>query len=291
MMVCLLLYASCVGVFASRKIAWACARHLACMAMVGQERPDCRTISDFRTPPRAPCTEVLVQVGRWAGEAGLVQWGTVAPDGTKIQGHASRPKARSSGDRKKAVERLRDEREALVTAASQQDEAEDAALGSRRGDAFPAELARREQRWAPLEAARQRWEAQTQAAAEAERQRIGKQRRGQALKPVVERPEDKAQSQLTDPELHSMRTNNTGGEYGGNAPASVEAAGQIRVAWEVPDAPNDKQQAEPMAQATRAPLAQAGIALPQDEGGQAQAIPATLDHGYDSEAAAPALAD
>ena len=44
-----------------------------------------------------------------------------------------------------------------------------------------------------------------------------------------------------------------------------------------------------MAQATLATLSQAGIALPQDEEGKARAIPATLDTGYDSEAAAQAL--
>ena len=49
MMVCLLLSAYCVGVFSSRKIALACERHLAFLAMVGQDRPDFRTISDFRT--------------------------------------------------------------------------------------------------------------------------------------------------------------------------------------------------------------------------------------------------
>jgi len=88
-----------------------------------------------------------------------------------------------------------------------------------------------------------------------------------------------------------MRTNNKGWEYCGNAQASVDAACQIIVACDVTDAPNDNQQAEPMAQATRATLAQAGIALPQDEAGQAQAIPATLDDGYDSEAATQALED
>ncbi len=48
MMVCLLLYAYCVGVFSSRKIALACERNLAFLAIVGQDRPDFRTISDFR---------------------------------------------------------------------------------------------------------------------------------------------------------------------------------------------------------------------------------------------------
>jgi len=301
MMVCLLLYTYCVGVFSSRKIAWACERNLAFMAIVGQERPDFRTISDFRKQHLEPFKEVFVQVVRLAGEAGLVKLGKVATDGTKIQGNASRHKAMSYGYMQKAVERLREEIEALVTAAYQQDEAEDAALGSRRGDELPAELARREQRLATIEAAMQRLEAQAKAEAEAERQqraeaeaerqRTGKQRRGKALTPVVERPEDKAQSNFTDPELHIMRTNNKGWEYCGNAQASVDAACQIIVACDVTDAPNDKQQAEPMAQATRATLAQAGIALPQDEAGQAQAIPATLDNGYYSEAAAQALED
>ena len=46
-----------------------------------------------------------------------------------------------------------------------------------------------------------------------------------------------------------------------------------------------------MAQATLANLAQAGIERPKDASGEAQAIPATLDNGYESEAAAQALED
>src|SRR6266705_751820 len=156
----------------------------------------------------------------------------------------------------KEVERLREEREALVTAAYQQDEAEEAALGSRRGDELPAELARR-------------------TAAEAERQRTGTTRRGPAPKPVEETPDDKAQSNFTDPELHIMRTNNKGWEYCGNAQASVDGACQIILACDVTDASNDKQQAEPVAQATLATLTQAGIELPTDEAGATAAIPAT----------------
>ena len=53
--------------------------------------------------------------------------GHVATDGTNIQGHASRHKAMSAGERKKAGERRREDSEALVTYASQQAEAEEAA--------------------------------------------------------------------------------------------------------------------------------------------------------------------
>src|SRR5207302_604191 len=277
MMVCLLLYAYCVGVFSSRKIAWACERNLAFMAIVGQERPDFRTISDFRKQHLEPFKEVFVQVVRLAGEAGLVKLGNVATDGTKIQGNASRHKAMSYGYMKKAVERLREDIEALVTQAYQQDEAEDAALGSRRGDELPAELARREDRLARIEAAMRRLEAQAKAEAdaerkrradaEAERQRTGKTRRGQAPQPVEDTPDDKAQSNFTDPELHIMRTNNKGWEYCGNAQASVDGACQIILACDGTDASNDKQQAEPVAQATLANLAQAGIERPKDASG------------------------
>ena len=97
MMVCLLLYAYCVGVFSSRKMALACERNLAFMAIVGQERPDFRTISDFRKQHLEAFKEVFVQVVRLASEAGLVTLGTVSTDGTTIQGHASRHTAMSDG--------------------------------------------------------------------------------------------------------------------------------------------------------------------------------------------------
>src|SRR6266702_4598033 len=299
MMVCLLLYAYCVGVFSSRKIALACARNLAFLAIVGDERADFRTISDFRKLHLEACKEVFVQVVRLAGEAGSVKLGNVSTDGTKIQGNASRHKAMSYGYMKKAVDRLREEIEALVTQAYQQDETDDAVLGSRRGDELPAELARREDRVARIEAAMRHLEAQAKAAAQAERQcraaaeaerrRTGQKRRGKVPQPVVDTPDDKAQSNFTDPELHIMRTNNKGWDYCGNAQASVDGACQIILACDVTDATNDKEQAEPLAQATLATLAQAGIESPKNESGAAQAIPATLDNGYYSEVAVQAL--
>src|SRR5436309_5083737 len=121
MMVCLLLYAYCVGVFSSRKIALACERNLAFVAIVGTDRPDFRTISDFRKLHLEAFRDVFGQVLRVAAEAGLVKLGNVATDGTKIQGKASRHKAMSSGAMRKAADRWREDIEALVTQAHQQD--------------------------------------------------------------------------------------------------------------------------------------------------------------------------
>jgi len=162
---------------------------------------------------------------------------------------------------KKEVERLREEIEALVTQAFQQDESNEAALGSRRAEA------------------------------DAERERQGQKRRGRPPKPAEETPPDNAQMSFTDAKLHIMQTNNKGWDYCGNALASVDDAYQIILAGDVTDAPNDKQQAAPMACATLANLARAGIDWPTDEWGKPQAIPATLDNGYYSEVAVQALED
>ncbi len=296
MMTCLLLYAYCVGVYSSRKIARACERNLAFLALVGDDRPDFRTISDFRKLHRKALADLFTQVRRLAREAGLVQLGVLATDGTKVAGNASRHKAMSYGYLNKEVERLRVEIETLLQRAQDEDAAEDAVLGSRRGDELPAELQRREDRLATLLAAKQRLEEQARdeaeaerqrrAAAEAERQARGQKRRGREPKPITDTPDDHAQTNFTDPELKIMKTNNKGWDYCGNAQVVVDDVCQIIVACDVTAASNDKEQAVPLAQAALANLAAAGIARPTDAAGQAVAIPNLTDSGYYSEKAA-----
>jgi transposase len=299
LLVCLLLYAYCVGVYSSRKIAAACERNLAFLAIVGDDRPDFRTISDFRKGHLHVFADLFLQVLRLAAEAGLVRLGNLAFDGSKFVGQASRHKAMSYGYMKKEETRLRQEIEGLLRQAQDSDAQEDAALGSRRGDELPAELQRREQRLATIAAAKQRLEEQARAEAQAERQRraeaqaerqrTGQKRRGKEPKPVRDVPDDKAQTSFTDPELKVMPQSNKGWDYSGNAQISVDATCQIIVACYVTDAANDQQQAVPLAQATRANLARAGVALPLDAAGQPAKIPATLDSGYFSAAAVAGL--
>jgi transposase len=299
LMVCLLLYAYCVGVYSSRKIAAACERNLAFLAIVGDDRPDFRTLSDFRKGHLHAFADLFTQVLRLAAEAGLVRLGNLAFDGSKVGANASRHKAMSYGYMKKEEVRLRQEIDALLQQAQATDAQEDAALGSRRGDELPAELQRREQRLAAIAAAKQRLEEharaeaeaerQRRAEAEAERQRTGKKRRGKEPKPVSEVPDDKAQTSFTDPELKVMKQSNKGWDYSGNAQISVDATCQVIVACFVTAAANDCQQAVPLAQATRESLERAGVALPVDAAGQPQKIPATLDSGYFSATAVEGL--
>lgn len=299
-MVCLLLYSYCIGVFSSRKIALACERNLAFLAIVGEDRPDFRTISDFRKIHLDAFADVFVEVLRLAAAAGMVRLGNVAIDGTKLPGNASRHKAMSYGYMNKDELRLRGEIDALMQQAQSQDATDDAVLGSRRGDELPDELRRRQDRLAVILVAKQRLEEQARAEAEAERQRrqeaeaerqrTGQKRRGKEPAPISDTPDDRAQTNFTDPELKMMKTSNKGWDHCGNAQASVDGAHQIIVACDVSAAANDKQQAVPMAQATLENLHQAGINLPQAADGR-EPIPATLDSGYYSEAATTAMED
>jgi transposase len=299
LLLCLLFYAYCVGVYSSRKIAKACERNLAFLAIVGDDRPDFRTISDFRKEHLGRLPGLFVQVLRLAAEAGLVRLGNLAFDGSKFTGQASRHKAMSYGYMKKEEARLQEEIEALLGKAEKTDAEEDAIHGSRRGDDLPDELKRRQERLAVIQAAKARLEEQARAEAEAERQRraeeeaerqrTGKKRRGKEPQPPSDVPKDKAQCSFTDPELKMMPQSNKGWDYAGNAQVSVDGAFQIIVACFVTDASNDKQQAIPLAEATRENLQQAQVALPLDDSGVAQKIPATLDSGYYSEQAASGL--
>jgi transposase len=299
MMTCLWLYAYSVGVFSSRKIATACQRNLAFLAIVGDDRPDFRTIGDFRKIHLNALAGLFTQVLKLAHAAGLVQLGAWATDGSKFPGNASRHKAMSYGYMKKEEERLEAEIAELLKQQQQTDEAEDAVLGARRGDELPDELRFREQRLAKIQEAKKRLEEQARAEAEAERQRRAeaeeqvrqghKHAGGRPPGPISEVPDDKAQTSFTDPELKIMPQNNKSFEYSGNAQVVVDDVCQIIVAAAVVLASNDKQQAVPMAEKALANLKEAGIERPVDAQGEVQKIAGVLDTGYFSEKAVAGL--
>jgi transposase len=299
LMTCLWLYAYAVGVFSSRKLAQACERNLAFLAIAGDDRPDFRTLSDFRKLHLDALAGLFTQVLHLAHAAGLVQLGAWATDGSKLPGNASRHKAMSYGYMNKEEQRLRAEIKDLLAQQQQTDEAEDAALGCRRGDELPAELQFREGRLAKIQQAKARLEQQAQEAAAAERQRRAEaeeqvrqgQRHagGRPAQPIREAPDDKAQTSFTDPELKVMQQSNKGWDYGGNAQVVVDDACQVVLACEVVLETNDKRQAVPMAQQALANLAAAGIERPHDAQGQVRKIVSLEDTGYFSAQAVTGL--
>ena len=299
MMVTLLVYAYAVGVCSSRKINAACERNLAFRAIVGDDRPDFRTLSDFRKIHRMAMKSLFIEVLRVAGKLGMVKLGNLSTDGTKMRANASRHKAMSYGYMNKEITRLEAEIEQLLKDAERLDTEQDAALGSRRGDELPDELKRREERLVKIEEAKARLEAEARVQAEEEQQRRdeeqakreaeGRKRRGKEPAAIDPTPADKAQTNFTDPEAKIMKQSNKGFDYCYNAQAVVDAEEQIIVAAEVTQAANDKQQAVPMAQAALENLNAAGIERPKGADGTPTPIPNTADTGYFSKEAVEGL--
>jgi Transposase DDE domain len=226
-----------------------------------------------------------------------VQLGAWATDGSKFPGNASRHKAMSYGYMQKEEERLKAEITELLKQQQQVDEAEDATLGARRGDELPEELRFREQRLAKIQEAKKRLEEQAVAKAQQQQQQWQEEeaeRLNEGKKPREPRtfratPEDKAQTNFTDPDLKIMPQNNKSFEYAGNSQVVVDDVCQIIVACEVVIETNDKQQAVPMVAQALGNLQAAGIERPLDAAGEVQKILSLQDSGYFSEKAMSGL--
>ncbi len=241
MMIKVLLYAYCIGVPSSRKIAKRLEEDIAFRVLAANNTPDFRTISDFRKDHLKAMAALFVQVLKLCQRAGLVKLGHVALDGTKIKANASKHKAMSYKRMKEEEARLEAEVQELLGKAQAVDEEEDRTYGqNKRGDELPKELAFRESRLKKIREAK--------AALEAEARIEAEQYRDKGVK-ASEVPEDSAQRNFTDPESHIMPA--PGGkqfEQAYNAQAAVDSANQIIVAAEVIDQPSDKGQAVPMMQ-------------------------------------------
>ena len=235
MMTKVLVYAYCVGVFSSRKIQRRLAEDVGFRMLAAGNQPDFRTIADFRKLHLGALTGLFEQGLRMALEAGAVQLGRVALDGTKVQANASKHKAMSYGRMREKVRQLRDEVQQVLTQAEATDADEDARDGSdRRGDDLPAELQRRATRLQRIRAAKRALEVRARDEAAAA---------GQA--PAAAKPEDKAQYNFTDPESRIMH--GTGGVVQAyNAQVAVEDTLQLIVGHAVTQETNDKQQLQPM---------------------------------------------
>ena len=260
MMVALLLYSYCRGIFSSRKIMHASQERLSFKVIVGDDIPNFRTISDFRKLHLVKLQQLFVQVLQLCQQVGLVKLGHIALDGTKVKANASRHKAMSYSRMKQEEKRLIAEIKQLLEKAESIDEQEDNTYGVEcRGDELPEELSRRKSRLKRIQEAKKALEAKAKAAAvesqklqeQKDAQNSDKPKRGRKRKAVSEIPADNKQYNFTDPESSIMKANNKGWDQCGNAQAVVDSESQIIVACDVTDESNDKQQFVPMLEQAR----------------------------------------
>ena len=237
MMVKVLLYAYATGVFSSRRIAKKLEEDVAFRVLAAGNFPQHRTICEFRRRHLDDFKRLFTEVVGLARELGLARLGKLSIDGTKVRANASKRKAMSCGRMKEEERRLVGEIDALLRSADAADMAEDVRPGSAvRGDELPAELRRRQDRLAAIRAAKERLEAAQRAADDARGRRPGQVRHpkgGRPYKRAYGEPDEKAQSNFTDPESGIMKTSGEGFQQCFNAQAAVDADHQLLVAAEV----------------------------------------------------------
>lgn len=244
MMVALLLYGYSRGVYASRRLAQACEERVDFMAVTGLNKPDFRTIVEFRRRHLAALSDLFVQVLKLCQSAGLVQLGHVAVDGTKLKASASRHKAMSYGRMKTTEPKLAAEVAAWLKAAEAADRAEDAEHGADlRGDETPAWMADKAQRLARIRAAKAELETEAKLDPsdldpDGPGPSSGMQERGRPKRAKDGGPPDKAQRNFTDPDSRILPTRD-GFIAGYNGQIAVDQAHQIIVAQRLAANPAD----------------------------------------------------
>ena len=238
MMVKILIYAYCVGVFSSRRMHKRLVEDVAFRVLAAGNQPDFRTLSDFRKLHLKALEELFQQVLRITLATGTMKLGRVALDGSKVQANASKHKAMSYARMKETEKRQREEVRRLLEQAEAIDEEEDARYGrDRQGDELPAELARRETRIQKIREAKRALEERARAEAESKNQ-----------PPEESKPKPKDQFNFTDPESRIMKGPDRFLQAY-NTQIAVEPDFQLIVGQTVTQEENDKQQMAPLLQA------------------------------------------
>lgn len=276
-MVCLFLYAYCVGERSSRRIERLCMEDVAFRLVTANLTPDHTTIARFRRRHAQALAGLFIDVLKLCRETGLLKVGTVALDGTKMEANASLSSNRSYDWIKQKVDKMLAEAEAV-------DQEEDRVNGlGNRGDQLPEGLRNRQERLERLKAGKERLEKEAEEQALAQQEKVderkakeeatGKKLRGRKPKAPDASVDEEAKANIVDPDSRIMKTRK-GYVQGYNAQAVV-TEDQIIVAAEVTQDCNDVQQLHPMLEKAASNLEQAGV----EETIEA----ATADAGYWSE--------
>jgi len=277
----LLFYGYATGVFSSRKIEKATYESIPFRYVAGGQHPDHDTIANFRKTFLADIQELFVQILLVAQAAGVLKWGNLSLDGSKIHADASKSHAVSYGRLVELEAEMKREVQELLSLGEQVDQGE---VLLPEGLVLEDELNLRQERLVNLAQARKVLEERANeryAAEKAEYEAKMKERTRKARKrhhkpkgrpPKAPEPgaRDKDQYNFTDPDSRIMKNStNDGFDQHYNVQVAADQESMLIVAHGLSNHPNDKQEALPTLKAMPAEI------------GTANAV--AMDNGYFSE--------
>jgi transposase len=261
----ILVYGYATGIFSSRRLEQATYDSVAFRFIAANLHPDHDSLAAFRRRFLDELSDLFLQILEMAKEMKVLKVGNICLDGTKMEANASRHTALSHGHIEKLEVQLKAEVQELLALAEKADQA-DLPTGIK----LPEELKRREDRLVAMAAAKatiaarakeryQREKAEYDekiARRAAKEEATGKKLGGKP--PKAPEPGARASDQvnLTDEESRIMPVAGGGFKQAYNAQAAADAATMLIVATGVSQAPNDKEQVEPMLATLKA---QAGV--------------------------------
>jgi len=245
MMLKILFYGYATSNFSSRKITKGLETDVAFIFLSGMQKPDFRTISDFRKNNTEEISHLFIQIVGLCRKLGLVGLGHISLDSTVIKANAYREKTYDREKlilEEKAVEKQIKE---LLDAAQATDNAEDKIFGvSSRGDEIPKELRSQEKRLEKLKEVKAKLEEES-------------------LKEI----------NFTDPDVKFQRQEGNLVRPGYRAEVAVDEKEQIILSCDVINKANDVDQLIPL-------IEQIGRNLPETL--TKESIIVTADSGYNS---------
>jgi transposase len=147
MMVALLVYCYCTGVYSSRRIEMATYEDVATRVVTGDSHPHFTTINEFRRVHRGTLGLLFFAALDMCRRAGMVKMGHVAIDGSKVKANASKHKAMSYKRMEEKERELLEQVKELLERADEVDDQEDELYGKgKREWEMPEELLNRETR-------------------------------------------------------------------------------------------------------------------------------------------------
>jgi len=213
MLIKILIFAYSIGVRSSRQIESRLMSDIYFMFLSGGQKPNFRTISDFRKDKGKYFRKYFKEVLQICRQVGMASLGHVSIDGSKIKANGHKSKNRREKELRREEYLLEEKIRGIINEAEQIDKQEDELYEEKRGDELPEELQDEKKMLEKIKEARG-------------------QLKERKLKEV----------NITDPDAHLMKTNNGGYDVCYNAQLVVDSDKQIIIAAEITNQSGDNHQ-------------------------------------------------